>query len=54
MAVIFPELLILFLTGDDRSVDLWKTIKVWLDQIEEHPDLLNSCRFLIVTTQLHG
>ena len=35
----------------DKSVDLWKTIKVWLDQIEEHPDLLTSCRFLLITTQ---
>ena len=32
----------------DRSVDLWKTIKVWLDQTKDKPDLLNSCRFLII------
>ena len=35
----------------DRSVDLWKTIKVWLDQTKDKPDLLNNCRFLIITTQ---
>ena len=36
----------------DKSVDLWKTIKVWLDQLEEHSKLFESCRFLIVTTQI--
>ncbi len=38
----------------DRSVDLWKTIKVWLDQTKDKPDLLNNCRFLIITTQTAG
>ena len=36
----------------DKSVDLWKTIKIWLDQLEEHSNLFESCRFLIVTTQI--
>lgn len=36
----------------DRSIDLWKTIKVWLDQTNNMPDLLNNCRFLIITTQI--
>jgi len=26
----------------DRSVDLWKTIKVWLDQTKDKPDMLNK------------
>lgn len=34
----------------DNSVDLWKTIKVWLDVLDEHPELLGSCRFVIVTS----
>lgn len=38
----------------DRSVDLWKTIKVWLDQTKEMPGLLNNCKFLIITTQIAG
>lgn len=38
----------------DRSVDLWKTIKVWLDQTNDHPELIQSCRFLIITTQTAG
>lgn len=36
----------------DKSVDLWKTIKVWLDQLEDHSNLFESCRFLIITTQI--
>lgn len=35
----------------DNSVDLWKTINVWLDLIESNPERLSSCRFLIITTQ---
>lgn len=38
----------------DRSVDLWKTIKVWLDQTKDKPDLLNNCKFLLITTQIAG
>ena len=38
----------------DRSTDLWKTINVWLDQIKKRPDLLNNCKFLIITTQIAG
>lgn len=38
----------------DRSVDLWKTIKVWLDQTKEMPSLLNNCKFLIITTEIAG
>ncbi len=33
----------------DKSMDLWKTIKVWLDLLDEAPELIDSCRFMIVT-----
>ena len=33
----------------DKSVDLWKTIKVWLDLLDERPELIDSCKFMIVT-----
>ena len=35
----------------DNSVDLWKTIKVWLDRVDEDPDSLQDCRFLLITTE---
>lgn len=35
----------------DCSTDLWRTIKVWLDQIKKMPNLLNNCKFLLITTQ---
>lgn len=35
----------------DNSVDLWKTIKVWLDHVAEDPDSLQDCRFLLITTE---
>lgn len=35
----------------DSSTDLWRTIKVWLDQIKKMPNLLNNCKFLLITTQ---
>lgn len=34
----------------DKSVDLWRTLKVWIDMINEKSDLLNSTHFLIITT----
>ena len=34
----------------DGSMDLWRTIKAWLDEVECHPELLGACRFLIITT----
>lgn len=35
----------------DCSTDLWRTIKVWLDQITKMPSLLDNCKFLLITTQ---
>ena len=34
----------------DSSSDLWRTMKVWIDSISQHPELLDSTEFLIITT----
>ena len=34
----------------DRSVDLWRTIKVWLDRISSDHTLLETTRFTLITT----
>ena len=34
----------------DRSPDLWRTIKIWVDAVEDSPDLLEKTRFIIITT----
>lgn len=34
----------------DSSADLWRTIKVWIDCLSQHPELLDSTEFLIITT----
>lgn len=36
----------------DKSVDLWKTINVWLDRIDSDHNVLSSCRFIIITTEI--
>lgn len=36
----------------DASSDLWRTINVWLDAISEEPSLLNTTKFLIITTAI--
>ena len=36
----------------DKSADLWRTIKIWLDQLVKNPYILSSCRFLIITTEI--
>lgn len=39
-------------TGDltDASADLWRTIKVWIDTIKQDENILDTTRFLIITT----
>lgn len=34
----------------DRSSDLWRTIKIWVDAVEDNPVLLEKSRFVIITT----
>ena len=34
----------------DRSPDLWRTIKIWVDAVEDNPVLLEKSRFVIITT----
>ncbi|WP_290139310.1 hypothetical protein [uncultured Dubosiella sp.] len=34
----------------DGSTDLWRTLKVWLDEIKKSPGLLKDTKFLIITT----
>lgn len=34
----------------DKSTDLWRTLKVWLDLVSESPDLIAETNFLIITT----
>jgi len=34
----------------DKSVDLWKSLKVWMDQLEEGVITYNSTKFLLITT----
>lgn len=34
----------------DTSTDIWRTLKVWIDEIKKSPELLESTKFLIVTT----
>lgn len=34
----------------DSSADLWRTLKVWIDSLVQHPELLGSTEFLIITT----
>lgn len=36
----------------DSSNDLWRTIKVWIDAIEEVPDLTEKTEFVIITTAI--
>lgn len=36
----------------DRSTDLWRTLKVWIDAISESPDILSETEFLIITTAI--
>lgn len=39
-------------TGDltDASTDLWRTIKVWIDTVKQDENILETTRFLIITT----
>jgi len=39
-------------TGDlsDHSVDLWRTLKVWIDSVNDDYSLLSTATFLIITT----
>lgn len=34
----------------DRSTDLWRTIKVWIDAVCEDSTLLENTKFVIITT----
>lgn len=34
----------------DASTDLWRTIKVWIDAVKQDGSILDSTRFLIITT----
>ena len=34
----------------DKSTDLWRTLKVWLDAVSKSPDMVKGTRFLIITT----
>lgn len=34
----------------DASTDMWRTLKVWIDAVNESPDILNRTSFLIITT----
>lgn len=34
----------------DTSTDLWRTLNVWMDQLNEHPLLLDDTDFIIITT----
>ena len=36
----------------DKSTDLWRTLKVWIDVVSESPDILSETEFLIVTTAI--
>lgn len=35
---------------DDKSVDLWKSLKVWMDQLAEGVITFSSTRFVLITT----
>lgn len=41
-------------TGDltDASADLWRTIKVWIDAVKQDENILDTTRFLIITTAI--
>ena len=34
----------------DKSTDLWRTLKVWLDVVSKSPDIIEGTEFLIITT----
>ena len=34
----------------DASTDMWRTLKVWIDAVNESPDILSRTIFLIITT----
>lgn len=36
----------------DGSTDLWRTLKVWIDEVSDSPDILDGTEFLIVTTAI--
>lgn len=36
----------------DSSVDLWRTIKAWIDSLLQKPELLDRTEFLIITTAI--
>lgn len=36
----------------DRSSDLWRTLKVWIDFLSQNPALLDSTDFLVITTAI--
>ena len=35
---------------NNASTDIWRTLKVWIDAISKHPDLLSKTKFMIITT----
>lgn len=35
---------------NNASTDIWRTLKVWIDAIKKHPDLLLKTKFMIITT----
>lgn len=37
---------------DDKSVDLWKSLKVWMDQLAEGIITFSSTRFILITTAI--
>ena len=34
----------------DSSTDIWRTLKVWIDEIKKTPELLHTTKFTIITT----
>lgn len=36
----------------DSSIDLWRTLKVWIDLAYECPDIINYSKFIIITTEV--
>jgi len=35
---------------NNASTDMWRTINVWIDAIKKNPSLINSTKFVIITT----